>query len=112
MSASRSRRTRTTCSLAERLNAHRAGAGSGQDHAGLDRRRSRRERGEGRARFHGTAGHRFVRGGFHGRTHMGMALTGKVVPYKKGYGPFPSDVYNVEFPNLYHGGSSEQSLGA
>jgi 4-aminobutyrate aminotransferase len=41
---------------------------------------------------------------------MGMALTGKVVPYKKGYGPFPSDVYNVEFPNLYHGVSTEQSL--
>ncbi|ADJ22786.1 4-aminobutyrate aminotransferase [Hyphomicrobium denitrificans ATCC 51888] len=49
-------------------------------------------------------------GGFHGRTLMGMALTGKVVPYKKGYGPFPPDVYNVEFPNLYHGGSTEQSL--
>ena len=40
---------------------------------------------------------------------MGMALTGKVVPYKKGYGPFPSDVYNVEFPNPYHGGSTGQS---
>jgi 4-aminobutyrate aminotransferase len=51
-------------------------------------------------------------GGFHGRTLMGMALTGKVVPYKKGFGPFPSDVYNVEFPNTYHGVSSEQSLDA
>jgi len=51
-------------------------------------------------------------GGFHGRTHMGMALTGKVVPYKKGFGPFPADVYNVAFPNTYHGVSSEQSLDA
>ena len=51
-------------------------------------------------------------GGFHGRTHMGMALTGKVVPYKKGFGPFPSDIYNVDFPNTYHGGSTEQSLRA
>jgi 4-aminobutyrate aminotransferase len=51
-------------------------------------------------------------GGFHGRTHMGMALTGKVVPYKKGFGPFPADVYNVAFPNTYHGVSSEQSLAA
>jgi 4-aminobutyrate aminotransferase len=51
-------------------------------------------------------------GGFHGRTLMGMALTGKVVPYKKGFGPFPSDVYNVDFPNTYHGVSSEQSLDA
>lgn len=49
-------------------------------------------------------------GGFHGRTHMGMALTGKVVPYKKGFGPFPADVYNVAFPNIYHGVSVEQSL--
>ena len=51
-------------------------------------------------------------GGFHGRTHMGMALTGKVVPYKKGFGPFPADVYNVAFPNTYHGVSGEQSLDA
>jgi 4-aminobutyrate aminotransferase len=51
-------------------------------------------------------------GGFHGRTLMGMALTGKVVPYKKGFGPFPSDVYNIAFPNTYHGVSSEESLGA
>ncbi len=48
--------------------------------------------------------------GFHGRTLMGMALTGKVVPYKKGFGPFPADVYQVEFPNAYHGVSVEQSL--
>ncbi len=51
-------------------------------------------------------------GGFHGRTHMGMALTGKVVPYKKGFGPFPADIYNVDFPNTFHGGSTEQSLKA
>lgn len=51
-------------------------------------------------------------GGFHGRTLMGMALTGKVVPYKKGFGPFPAEVYNVAFPNTYHGVSSEQSLAA
>jgi 4-aminobutyrate aminotransferase len=51
-------------------------------------------------------------GGFHGRTLMGMALTGKVVPYKKGFGPFPAEIYNVAFPNVYHGVSSEQSLAA
>lgn len=60
--------------------------------------------------FTGRTGIISFAGGFHGRTLMGMALTGKVVPYKKGYGPFPPDVYNVEFPNLYHGGSTEQSL--
>jgi 4-aminobutyrate aminotransferase len=50
--------------------------------------------------------------GFHGRTMMGMALTGKVVPYKKGFGPFPADIYQVEFPNAYHGVSVEQSLAS
>ncbi|MBY0561352.1 4-aminobutyrate--2-oxoglutarate transaminase [Hyphomicrobium sp.] len=60
--------------------------------------------------FTGHSGIISFAGGFHGRTLMGMALTGKVVPYKKGYGPFPPDVYNVEFPNLYHGGSTEQSI--
>ncbi len=43
---------------------------------------------------------------------MALALTGKVVPYKKGFGPFPADVYNVAFPNEYHGVSTEQSLAA
>jgi 4-aminobutyrate aminotransferase len=62
--------------------------------------------------FTGRPGIVSFSGGFHGRTHMGMALTGKVVPYKKGFGPFPADVYNVAFPNTYHGVSSEQSLAA
>ena len=31
-------------------------------------------------------------GGFHGRTYMTMALTGKVAPYKIGFGPFPGSV--------------------
>ena len=51
-------------------------------------------------------------GGFHGRTHMGMALTGKAVPYKKDFGPFPSDIYNVPFPNTHHGVTGEHSLDA
>jgi 4-aminobutyrate aminotransferase len=62
--------------------------------------------------FTGRPGIVSFSGGFHGRTLMGMALTGKVVPYKKGFGPFPSDVYNVAFPNVYHGVSSEQSMDA
>nr|WP_306805872.1 4-aminobutyrate--2-oxoglutarate transaminase [Caballeronia sp. BR00000012568055] len=51
-------------------------------------------------------------GGFHGRTLMGMALTGKVAPYKIGFGPFPSDVYHAPFPNALHGVSTEASLRA
>src|SRR5262245_42446773 len=62
--------------------------------------------------FTGRPGIVSFSGGFHGRTLMGMALTGKVVPYKKGFGPFPADVYNVAFPNVYHGVSGEQSLAA
>ncbi|MCX5589939.1 4-aminobutyrate--2-oxoglutarate transaminase [Alcaligenes endophyticus] len=36
---------------------------------------------------------------FHGRTLLGMALTGKVNPYKLGFGPFPGDIYHVPYPN-------------
>lgn len=51
-------------------------------------------------------------GGFHGRTMMGMALTGKVVPYKVGFGPFPSEVFHLPFPIDYHGVSVEDALSA
>ncbi|TCU26912.1 4-aminobutyrate aminotransferase [Rhizobium azibense] len=51
-------------------------------------------------------------GGFHGRTFMGMALTGKVVPYKVGFGAMPGDVFHVPFPVEMHGVSTEQSLAA
>ncbi|MBL8267576.1 4-aminobutyrate--2-oxoglutarate transaminase [Steroidobacter sp.] len=51
-------------------------------------------------------------GGFHGRTYMAMALTGKVSPYKVGFGPFPGDVHHVPYPIPYHGVSSEDSLAA
>lgn len=49
-------------------------------------------------------------GGFHGRTMMGMALTGKVLPYKKGFGPFPSEIYHAAFPNIYHGESTDTAM--
>jgi len=42
-------------------------------------------------------------GGFHGRTFMGMALTGKVAPYKIGFGPMPGDVFHAPFPVPLHG---------
>ncbi|MFL9890111.1 4-aminobutyrate--2-oxoglutarate transaminase [Paraburkholderia sp. RL17-383-BIF-A] len=51
-------------------------------------------------------------GGFHGRTLMGMALTGKVAPYKIGFGPFPSDVFHAPFPNPLHGVTTADSLKA
>lgn len=35
---------------------------------------------------------------FHGRTLLGMSLTGKVLPYKKGFGPFAPEIYHLPFP--------------
>ncbi len=51
-------------------------------------------------------------GGFHGRTSMCMALTGKVAPYKAQFGPFPGEIYHVPFPIEYHGVSVADSLAA
>ena len=42
----------------------------------------------------------FVRG-YHGRTNLTMAMTSKVKPYKLGFGPFTSEVYQAPYPYLY-----------
>lgn len=49
-------------------------------------------------------------GGFHGRTYMTMALTGKVAPYKIGFGPFPGSIFHAQFPNALHGVSTEDAM--
>lgn len=51
-------------------------------------------------------------GAFHGRTFMGMALTGKVQPYKAGFGSMPGDVFHVPFPIALHGVTTADSLAA
>lgn len=51
-------------------------------------------------------------GGFHGRTMMGMALTGKVSPYKTGFGPFPGEIYHVPFPSDLQGITVEDTVKA
>jgi 4-aminobutyrate aminotransferase len=51
-------------------------------------------------------------GGFHGRTFFGMALTGKVFPYKAGFGAMPADVFHAPFPVELHGVGEEQALAA
>jgi 4-aminobutyrate aminotransferase len=51
-------------------------------------------------------------GGFHGRTFMGMSLTGKVFPYKAGFGAMPGDVYHAPMPIDLHGVSIEDSMEA
>jgi 4-aminobutyrate aminotransferase/(S)-3-amino-2-methylpropionate transaminase len=39
--------------------------------------------------------------GFHGRTLLGMSLTGKVMPYKQGFGPFAPEVYRAAYSYPY-----------
>jgi len=51
-------------------------------------------------------------GGFHGRTIACISLTGKVQPYKAGFGPMLPEVYHLPFPMAYHGITVEQSLQA
>jgi 4-aminobutyrate aminotransferase/(S)-3-amino-2-methylpropionate transaminase len=52
------------------------------------------------------------RGGFHGRTLLGMSLTGMSAPYKQNFGPFAPDVYHAPYPNAYHGISWNDALKA
>jgi 4-aminobutyrate aminotransferase/(S)-3-amino-2-methylpropionate transaminase len=62
--------------------------------------------------FTGRAGVISFSGSFHGRTLLGLALTGKVVPYKSGFGPFPGEVYHLPYPVTYHGVTAEDALHA
>jgi 4-aminobutyrate aminotransferase/(S)-3-amino-2-methylpropionate transaminase len=50
-------------------------------------------------------------GGFHGRTMMALALTGKVHPYKEGFGPFSADVFHAPFPDQYRAGNTSPLAG-
>ncbi|MEO8124795.1 MAG: aminotransferase class III-fold pyridoxal phosphate-dependent enzyme, partial [Burkholderiales bacterium] len=40
-------------------------------------------------------------GAFHGRSLFAVALTGKVAPYKLGFGPFPPEIYHAPFPDAH-----------
>jgi 4-aminobutyrate aminotransferase/(S)-3-amino-2-methylpropionate transaminase len=51
-------------------------------------------------------------GGFHGRTLACISLTGKVQPYKAGFGPMLPEVYHLPYPMAYHGVTTEDSLQA
>jgi 4-aminobutyrate aminotransferase/(S)-3-amino-2-methylpropionate transaminase len=51
-------------------------------------------------------------GGFHGRTLACISLTGKVQPYKAGFGPMLPEIYHLPFPMAYHGITVENSLEA
>lgn len=49
-------------------------------------------------------------GAFHGRSMFSVAMTGKVDPYKKGFGPFPPEIYHAPFPHPLHGITEEDAL--
>ena len=51
-------------------------------------------------------------GGFHGRSMMTLALTGKVDPYKRGFGPFPGDVFHVPYPMHAHNVTTQDAMDA
>jgi 4-aminobutyrate aminotransferase / (S)-3-amino-2-methylpropionate transaminase / 5-aminovalerate transaminase len=51
-------------------------------------------------------------GGFHGRTNLTMALTGKVVPYKTKFGPFAPGMWHVPFPVAHKGHSVDETMHA
>ena len=59
------------------------------------------------ARFHTRrSGVIAFSGAFHGRSHLALSLTGKVAPYKAGFGPFAPEVYHAPFPS--HGASLDE----
>ncbi|TNF22183.1 MAG: 4-aminobutyrate--2-oxoglutarate transaminase [Rhodobacteraceae bacterium] len=51
-------------------------------------------------------------GGYHGRTLLTLGMTGKINPYKKDAGPFPSDIFRAPFPDVRNGVTVEDSLKA
>ena len=62
--------------------------------------------------YTGRAGVVAFSGGFHGRTYLGMSLTGKVQPYKAGFGPMMNDIWHLPFPVELHGISQQDALAA
>ena len=49
-------------------------------------------------------------GAFHGRTIMAVSLTGKMEPYKTGFGPFPPEVFHAPYPNELYGVSVDDAM--
>ncbi|MFY0647849.1 4-aminobutyrate--2-oxoglutarate transaminase [Sulfitobacter geojensis] len=49
-------------------------------------------------------------GGYHGRTLLTLGMTGKVSPYKKDVGPFPSDIFRAPFPSQRDGITVQDAL--
>ena len=65
------------------------------------------------ARAHtGRSGVIAFTGGYHGRTLMTLGLTGKVAPYKTGFGPFPAEIFHARFPSQLHGVSVDDAIAS
>jgi 4-aminobutyrate aminotransferase/(S)-3-amino-2-methylpropionate transaminase len=47
---------------------------------------------------------------FHGRTLLAMTMTSKVVPYKRGFGPFAPEVYRAPAPYPYRGVTTDDAI--
>ncbi len=47
--------------------------------------------------------------GFHGRTLLALSLTGRLKPYKEGFGPFAPETYKLEYPYVYRKPASCQT---
>ncbi|MEM7256125.1 MAG: 4-aminobutyrate--2-oxoglutarate transaminase [Pseudomonadota bacterium] len=50
--------------------------------------------------------------GYHGRSYMGMALSARMVPFKQGFRPFPTEIYRLPFPDDYHGVTLDDTKNA
>lgn len=49
---------------------------------------------------------------FHGRTLMTMAMTGKVAPYKRDFGPMPASVFHARYPSAVQGITIDAALAS
>lgn len=60
----------------------------------------------------GRAGVIAFAGGYHGRTMMTLAMTGKVMPYSSGMGLMPGGVFRARFPDALHGVSEDDAIAS
>jgi 4-aminobutyrate aminotransferase/(S)-3-amino-2-methylpropionate transaminase len=65
------------------------------------------------ARAHtGRSGVITFSGGYHGRTLFTLGMTGKVMPYKTGFGLFPGDIFHARFPTELHSVSVDDAIAS
>lgn len=50
--------------------------------------------------------------GYHGRSYVGMGLSARMVPFKQGFRPFPTEIYRMPFPDDFHGVSLDDTKRA